>query len=124
MRARIPNPATGELRDMVVRISSPAAAACSSLSAQRTICNPQTARRIRSESRSHAPARADLSIRDHQDAHARPEDARGEFPPGDFVEYDLDAEGRLVPVDRPYGKTKPTSSLESSATSPPDIPRA
>ena len=33
------------------------------------------------------------------------EDARGEFPPGDFVEYDLDAHrDKLVPVDRPYGK--------------------
>ena len=34
------------------------------------------------------------------------EDARTEFPPGDFVEHDLDAEGRLVPVDRPYGKNR------------------
>ena len=30
----------------------------------------------------------------------------GDFPPGDFVEHDLDAEGKLVPVDRPYGKNK------------------
>jgi acetyl/propionyl-CoA carboxylase alpha subunit/acetyl-CoA carboxylase carboxyltransferase component len=30
--------------------------------------------------------------------------APGDFPPGDFVEHDLDAEGKLVPVDRPYGK--------------------
>ena len=36
----------------------------------------------------------------------RPEDTRAEFPPGDFVEHDLDAEGRLVPVDRPYGQNK------------------
>ena len=28
----------------------------------------------------------------------------GDFPPGDFVEHDLDAEGRLVPVDRPPGR--------------------
>src|SRR5205814_8108044 len=34
------------------------------------------------------------------------EDARSEFPPGDFVEYDLDANHRLVPVDRPYGKNR------------------
>jgi len=33
-----------------------------------------------------------------------PADATSDFPPGDFVEYDLDGEGRLVPVDRPYGK--------------------
>jgi hypothetical protein len=27
-----------------------------------------------------------------------------QFPPGDFVEYDLDADGRLLPVERPYGQ--------------------
>jgi acetyl-CoA carboxylase carboxyltransferase component len=31
---------------------------------------------------------------------------RAEFPPGDFVEHDLDSAGRLVPVDRPYGRNK------------------
>jgi acetyl-CoA carboxylase carboxyltransferase component/biotin carboxyl carrier protein len=30
------------------------------------------------------------------------EEASG-LPPGEFVEHDLDAEGRLVPVNRPYG---------------------
>src|SRR5438445_8077237 len=35
-----------------------------------------------------------------------PENTRAEFPPGEFVEHDLDAEGRLVPVIRPYGKNK------------------
>ena len=34
------------------------------------------------------------------------EDTRSEFPPGDFVEHDLDPEGRLVPVHRPYGQNK------------------
>jgi acetyl-CoA carboxylase carboxyltransferase component len=28
------------------------------------------------------------------------------FPPGDFVEHDLDEAGRLVPVDRPYGQNR------------------
>ena len=36
----------------------------------------------------------------------RPEDTRADFPPGEFVEHDLDAEGRLQPVDRPYGQNK------------------
>jgi acetyl-CoA carboxylase carboxyltransferase component/biotin carboxyl carrier protein len=31
-------------------------------------------------------------------------DARADLPAGEFVEHDLDAEGRLVPVDRPYGR--------------------
>ena len=33
-----------------------------------------------------------------------PADATSDFPTGDFVEYDLDADGRLAPVDRPYGE--------------------
>jgi acetyl-CoA carboxylase carboxyltransferase component len=35
-----------------------------------------------------------------------PEGIASKFPPGDFVEYDLDADNRLVPVDRPYGKNQ------------------
>jgi acetyl-CoA carboxylase carboxyltransferase component len=35
-----------------------------------------------------------------------PEHTRAEFPAGDFVEHDLDSEGRLVAVDRPYGQNK------------------
>ena len=32
------------------------------------------------------------------------ENARGLFPPGDFVEYDLDYAQRLIPVERPHGR--------------------
>jgi hypothetical protein len=32
--------------------------------------------------------------------------AGGQFPPGEFVEHDLDGEGRLVPVDRPFGQNQ------------------
>ncbi len=35
---------------------------------------------------------------------APPVEATSDFPPGDFEEYDLDAQGRLVRVDRPYGE--------------------
>jgi acetyl-CoA carboxylase carboxyltransferase component len=34
------------------------------------------------------------------------EDTRSEFPPGEFIEHDLDVDGELVPVDRPYGQNK------------------
>jgi acetyl-CoA carboxylase carboxyltransferase component len=34
------------------------------------------------------------------------EDTRAEFPPGDFVELDLNSDGRLVPIDRPYGQNR------------------
>jgi acetyl/propionyl-CoA carboxylase alpha subunit/acetyl-CoA carboxylase carboxyltransferase component len=32
--------------------------------------------------------------------------AGGQFPPGEFVEHDLDADGRLVPVERPLGQNR------------------
>ncbi|MEO6193853.1 MAG: carboxyl transferase domain-containing protein [Thermoanaerobaculia bacterium] len=32
-----------------------------------------------------------------------PREQQADIPTGDFVEHDLDADGRLVPVDRPYG---------------------
>src|SRR5207237_9485652 len=35
-----------------------------------------------------------------------PEDTRAEFPAGEFVEHDLDADGCLVPVNRQYGQNK------------------
>jgi acetyl/propionyl-CoA carboxylase alpha subunit/acetyl-CoA carboxylase carboxyltransferase component len=34
------------------------------------------------------------------------EAAPGQFPPGEFVEHDLDGEGRLVPVARPFGENQ------------------
>jgi acetyl-CoA carboxylase carboxyltransferase component len=34
------------------------------------------------------------------------EHTRADFPAGDFVEHDLDSEGRLVAIDRPYGQNK------------------
>jgi acetyl-CoA carboxylase carboxyltransferase component len=34
------------------------------------------------------------------------QNTRAEFPAGDFVEHDLNAEGELIPVDRPYGQNK------------------
>lgn len=33
-------------------------------------------------------------------------DTQSDLPPGDFIEYDLDAENKLVSVNRPYGKNK------------------
>ncbi len=62
--------------------------------------------RVRPESRPDASAWNDLPLRNHQNAHPGTGGHAAEFPPGDFVEHDLNAEGRLVPVDRPYGKNK------------------
>ncbi len=107
VRARIPNPSTGELRDLVVRISSPVGSGllitfrpADKLLALKPLSEyDQKVVRVRQRGLVYpyeiikmlTPAR---------------EDARSEFPPGDFVEYDLNAENRLVPVDRPYGKNR------------------
>ncbi|HYM75361.1 MAG TPA: carboxyl transferase domain-containing protein [Candidatus Dormibacteraeota bacterium] len=107
VRARIPNPATGELRDMVVRISTPVGSgvlitfrpADKVLPLKPLSAYDQKVIRVRQRGMVYpyeiikmlTPAR---------------EDMRSEFPPGDFVEHDLDAEGRLVPVNRPYGQNK------------------
>jgi acetyl/propionyl-CoA carboxylase alpha subunit/acetyl-CoA carboxylase carboxyltransferase component len=107
VRARIPNPSTGELRDLVVRISSPVGSGllitfrpADKLLALKSLSEyDQKVVRVRQRGLVYpyeiikmlTPAR---------------EDARSEFPTGDFVEHDLDAEGRLVPVDRPYGKNR------------------
>ena len=107
VRARIPNPSTGELRDLVVRISSPVGTgllitfrpADKVLALKPLSEYDQKVVRVRQRGQVYpyeiikmlTPAR---------------EDTRSEFPPGDFVEYDLDSERRLVPVDRPYGKNR------------------
>ncbi|PYX73171.1 MAG: carbamoyl-phosphate synthase subunit L [Acidobacteria bacterium] len=107
VRARIPNPATGELRDMVVRISSPVGSgllitfrpADKLLPLKPLSAYDQKVIRVRRRGMVYpyeiikmlTPAR---------------EDTRSEFPPGDFMEHDLDVEGRLVPVNRPYGQNK------------------
>ena len=43
---------------------------------------------------------------------------------GTFVEHDLDDDGRLVPVDRPPGRTRPASSSAWSPRRPSATRRA
>ena len=107
VRARIPNPATGELRDMVVRISSPVGSgllitfrpADKLLPLKPLTAYDQKVIRVRQRGMVY-PYEIIKMLTPSR------EDTRAEFPPGDFVEHDLDAEGRLVPVDRPYGQNK------------------
>jgi acetyl/propionyl-CoA carboxylase alpha subunit/acetyl-CoA carboxylase carboxyltransferase component len=107
VRARIPNPATGELRDMVVRISSPVGSgllitfrpADKLLPLKPLTAYDQKVIRVRQRGMVHPYEIVKMLTPTR-------EDTRSEFPPGDFVEHDLDAEGRLVPVNRPYGQNK------------------
>ena len=107
LRARIPNPETGELRDMVVRISRPGGAGLLITFRPATKFLPikplteydQKIVRMRQRGMTYPYEIIEMLT-------PAPEETRAEFPPGDFVEYDLNTEGQLVPVDRLYGKNK------------------
>ncbi|MFZ0200435.1 MAG: carboxyl transferase domain-containing protein [Candidatus Sulfotelmatobacter sp.] len=107
VRARIPAPTTGELREMVVRISSPCGSGL--LITFRPADKLQPIRPL--------PEYDQKVVRMRQRGFVYPyeiikmltptSDQTGtEFPCGDFVERDLDTAGRLVPVNRPYGQNK------------------
>ncbi len=107
VRARIPNPATGELRDMVVRISSPGGSGI--LITFRPADKLQPLKPLAEYEQKVVRMRQRGFIYPYEIIKMltpSPENTRAEFPPGDFVEHDLDESGRLVPVLRPYGKNK------------------
>ena len=107
VRARIPNPATGELRDMVVRISSPGGSGM--LITFRPADKLQPIKPLTEYDQKVVRMRQRGLIYPYEIIKMltpAPEHTRAEFPAGDFVEHDLDSEGRLVPVDRPYGQNK------------------
>jgi acetyl-CoA carboxylase carboxyltransferase component len=107
LRARIPNPKTGELRDMVVRISSPGGAGFLTTfrpEGKQVPLKPLTEydqKVVRMRQRGLVYPYEIINM-----LTPAPEDTRAEFPPGDFVEHDLGPEGHLLPVDRPYGQNK------------------
>ena len=109
LRCRIPERETGNLRDWVLEIS-----------------NPGTGMILRFRRPSEAPLKPlreysqriielrkrglfdpfDI-IRMLAPPRQTPQDAQaGDLPPGDFTEHDLDADGQLVPVDRPPGSNR------------------
>ena len=107
VRVRIPNPATGELRDMVVRISSPGGTGM--LVTFRLADKLQPIKPLGEYEQKVVRMRQRGLIYPYEIIKMltpAQESTRAEFSPGDFVEHDLDPEGRLVPVDRPYGKNK------------------
>ncbi len=107
VRARIPHPATGELRDMVVRISNPAGAGIvmsfrSAASLQPMVPLAEYEQKVvRMRQRGFIYPYEIIRMLTPSSEHTR-----AGLPPGRFTEYDLDSEGRLAPVDRPYGLNK------------------
>ncbi|HEV2116222.1 MAG TPA: carboxyl transferase domain-containing protein, partial [Terriglobales bacterium] len=105
--ARIPHPQTAELREMVVRISLPAGAGlrvtirpAGNLQPLKPLSEyEQKVIRMRRRGMIYPYEIIRMLTPDR-------EDTRTAFPPGEFVEHDLNSEGKLVPVDRPHGQNK------------------
>jgi len=107
VRIRIPSPATGELRDMVVRISSPGGS--NMLITFRPANQLQPIKPLTEYDQKVVRMRQRGLIYPYEIIRMltpAPEHTRAELPAGDFVEHDLDAAGRLVAIDRPYGQNK------------------
>jgi acetyl-CoA carboxylase carboxyltransferase component len=107
VRAHIPNPESGELRDMVVRISSPAGTGL--LMTFRPAARLQPLKALSDYTQKVVRMRQRGLLYPYEIIKMLTpswRDTRAEFPPGDFVEHDLDPESHLIPVDRPYGQNK------------------
>lgn len=107
IRARIPSPATGELRDMTVRISMPAGRGM--LITFRPADKMQPMRPLAEYDQKVVRMRQRGMIYPYEIIRMltpSQKHTRADFPPGAFVEYDLDARGELIAVDRPYGQNK------------------
>ena len=107
VRVRIPSPATGELRDMVVRIASTAGTGmlitfrpAGQLPPIKPLAEYEQ-KVVRMRQRGLIYPYEIINLLTPAQKHTR-----AEFPPGDFVEYDLDTDGGLAPVERPYGQNK------------------
>jgi acetyl/propionyl-CoA carboxylase alpha subunit/acetyl-CoA carboxylase carboxyltransferase component len=107
VRARIPSPATGELRDMVVRISTPAGTGmlitfrpADKLQPMKPLAEYEQ-KVVRMRQRGLIYPYEIIKLLTPAQKHTR-----ADFPAGDFVEHDLAPDGRLVPVERPYGQNK------------------
>ncbi len=107
VRACIPHPQTGEPRDMLIRISAPGDAGL--LMTFRPLSTLQLMRPLTEYNQKVVRMRRRGLIYPYEIVRMLTpgkEDTRAEFPHGEFVEHDLDGEGRLVPVDRPPGENK------------------
>jgi acetyl/propionyl-CoA carboxylase alpha subunit/acetyl-CoA carboxylase carboxyltransferase component len=103
VRARIPDPRGGELRDRVIHIATLAGRGLSvhvDDPAEQPIrpLTPYWQRVVQLRRRGLVYPYELTRMLTSEAGHGR-----SELPPGDFTEHDLDAHGQLVPVDRPAG---------------------
>jgi len=107
LRARIPNPQTGELREMVIRISRPADAGllisfrpAGKMQPIRPLTEyDQKVLRMRKRGLTYPYEVIEMLTPSR-------EDTRAEFPPGEFNEHDLNEDHQLVPIERAHGQNK------------------
>ncbi|MBV8050249.1 MAG: ATP-grasp domain-containing protein, partial [Acidobacteriaceae bacterium] len=107
VRVQIPNAATGELRDMVVRISNPEGSGM--LISYRPATQQQALAPLGEYEQKVVRMRQRGLTYPYEIIKMitpRSGESNSEFPPGEFVEHDLNADGELVPVDRPYGQNR------------------
>jgi acetyl/propionyl-CoA carboxylase alpha subunit/acetyl-CoA carboxylase carboxyltransferase component len=107
VRVRIPSPRTGEVRDMVVRISAPGDAGL--LMTFRPAAKLQPMKPLTQYDQKVVKMRQRGLLYPYEIVKLLTpsrDDTRAEFPPGDFVEHDFDSDGALVPVERAYGQNK------------------
>ena len=107
VRARIPNPRTGELRDTILRVSAPGDAGL--LVTYRPAAKLQPLKTLSAYDQKVVKMRQRGLLYPYEIIKLlapSAEDTRSEFPPGEFCEMDLDADHQLVPVARPYGENK------------------
>ncbi|MGB7553238.1 MAG: carboxyl transferase domain-containing protein, partial [Candidatus Korobacteraceae bacterium] len=107
VQARIPDAKTGEPRDMVMRISAPGDAGL--LITTRPLSTLQLMKPLTEYNQKVVRMRRRGLIYPYEIIKMLTpgkEDTRAEFPHGEFIERELDPDGRLVPVDRPPGQNK------------------
>jgi acetyl/propionyl-CoA carboxylase alpha subunit/acetyl-CoA carboxylase carboxyltransferase component len=107
VRVRIPSPRTGELRDTIMRISAPGDAGllvtyrpASKLQPMRAL-SPYDQKVVKMRQRGLLYPYEIIKM-----LTPSPDESRGEFDFGKFVEMDLDGDNKLVAVARPYGENK------------------
>jgi len=107
VRGRMPHPKTGELREMLVRISNPGGTGL--LMTFRPATKLQPLKPLSEYDQKVVRMRQRGLVYPYEIIKMLTppgEDTRAEFPPGEFIEHDLGSDGGLVAVNRPYGQNK------------------
>ncbi len=103
VRARIADPATGELVEQVLHVSDPGSR---EVSVRRTDPVPEPVQPLSEYRRRVLQATRRGATYPYEIVRliTPPGDGDSDLPPGEFIEHDLDEDGRLVPVQREYGE--------------------